>query len=54
MRDHGLTDFPDPKADGILRLAGTNAKREIYGPGATKQPSSRRASDTWRRAGSTA
>jgi hypothetical protein len=45
MRDHGLTDFPDPKADGIFRLSGTNARREIYGTGATKQPPTRRASD---------
>jgi hypothetical protein len=45
MRDHGLTDFPDPKADGIFWLAGSNARREIYGTGATKQPPSRRASD---------
>ena len=45
MRDHGLTDFPDPKADGVFRLSRTNARREIYGPGATKQPPSRRASD---------
>jgi hypothetical protein len=45
MRDHGLTDFPDPKADGVFRLAGTTARREIFGTGATKQPPSRRASD---------
>jgi hypothetical protein len=44
VREHGLTDFPDPKADGIFRLAGTNARREIYGAGATKQPPSSRAS----------
>jgi hypothetical protein len=45
MREYGLTDFPDPKADGIFRLSGTNARREIYGTGATKQPPTRRASD---------
>jgi len=44
MREHGLTDFPDPKADGIFWLAGTNARREIYGTGATKQPPTPRAS----------
>jgi hypothetical protein len=44
MREHGLTDFPDPKADGIFWLAGTNARREIYGAGAEKQPPSPRAS----------
>jgi hypothetical protein len=27
MRDHGLTDFPDPGADGTFRLAGTDARR---------------------------
>jgi hypothetical protein len=36
--------LPRPKADGIFRLAGTNARREIYGAGATKQPPSSRAS----------
>jgi hypothetical protein len=45
MRDHGLTDFPDPKSDGVFRLSGTNAGREIYGTGGTKQPPTRRASD---------
>jgi hypothetical protein len=44
MREHGLADFPDPKADGIFWLAGTDARREIYGTGATKQPPSSRAS----------
>ena len=44
MREHGLADFPDPKADGIFPLVGTNARREIYGAGATKQPPTARAS----------
>jgi len=44
MRQHGLTDFPDPKADGIFRLAGTDARRQIYGTGTTKQPPTPRAS----------
>jgi hypothetical protein len=44
MRAHGLTDFPDPRADGVFYLAGTNARREIYGTGRSKQPPSSRAS----------
>jgi len=46
MREHGLTDFPDPKADGIFLLVGTNARREIYGTAAAakKQPPTPRAS----------
>jgi hypothetical protein len=44
MRGHGLTDFPDPRADGTFQLTGTNARREIYGTGPGKQPSSPRAS----------
>jgi hypothetical protein len=44
MRAHGLTDFPDPRANGTFQLAGTNARREIYGTGPGKQPSSPRAS----------
>ena len=38
MREHGLTDFPDPEADGTCRFAGTGAGRELYGPRADKQP----------------
>jgi len=40
IREHGLTDFPDPKADGVFLLVGTNARREIYGTAAAakKQP----------------
>jgi hypothetical protein len=30
MRQHGLTDFPDPKPDGIFWLANTNARTELY------------------------
>jgi hypothetical protein len=44
MREHGVADFPDPRADGIFYLAGTNARREIYGTGRSKQPPSPRAS----------
>jgi hypothetical protein len=46
MREYGLTDFPDPKADGIFLLVGTNARREIYATAATakKQPPTPRAS----------
>jgi len=46
MREHGLTDFPDPKADGIFLLVDTNARREIYGTGAAanKQPPTPQAS----------
>jgi hypothetical protein len=29
MREHGLTDFPDPDADGQFRFAGTNAGRQL-------------------------
>jgi len=44
MREHGVADFPDPRADGVFYLAGTNARREIYGTGRSKQPPSSRAS----------
>ena len=46
MRERGLTDFPDPKADGIFLLVGTNARQEIYGTAAAakKQPPTPRAS----------
>jgi hypothetical protein len=46
MREHGLTDFPDPKADGNFLLVGTNARQEIYGAAAAakKQPPTPRAS----------
>jgi hypothetical protein len=46
MREHGLTDFPDPRADGVFLLVGTNARREIYGPAAAakKQPPTPQAS----------
>jgi hypothetical protein len=46
MRDHGLTDFPDPRADGVFPLVGTNARRQIYGPApaAEKQPPTPQAS----------
>ena len=43
MRQHGLTDFPDPKPDGIFWLANTNARTELYGPGREKGPQSPRA-----------
>jgi hypothetical protein len=46
MREHGLTDFPDPRADGVFLLVGTSARREIYGPAgaAKKQPPTPQAS----------
>jgi hypothetical protein len=46
MREHGLTDFPDPRADGVFPLVGTNARRGLYGPtaAAKKQPPTPRAS----------
>jgi hypothetical protein len=46
MREHGLTDLPDPRADGIFPLVGTNARREIYGTpaAAKKQPPTPQAS----------
>jgi hypothetical protein len=44
MRAHGLADFPDPRADGVFYLVGTNARREIYGTGPSKQPPSSLAS----------
>jgi hypothetical protein len=46
MRGHGLTDFPDPRADGFFLLVGTNARREIYGTpaAAKKQPPTPKAS----------
>jgi hypothetical protein len=44
MRAHGLADFPDPRADGVFYLAGTTARREIYGTGRSKEPPSSRAS----------
>ena len=43
MREHGLADFPDPGSDGVFRLGGTNARRELYGVGAQKGPQSPRA-----------
>jgi hypothetical protein len=28
MRQHGLTDFPDPRADGVFDLTGTSLATE--------------------------
>lgn len=45
MRAHGLADFPDPRADSVFHLAGTDARRQIYGTGRSKQPPSSQASE---------
>jgi hypothetical protein len=56
MREHGLTDFPDPRDDGVFLRVGTSARREIYGPAAAPRSSRQRPrpAPPWRHAGSTA
>jgi hypothetical protein len=44
MREHGLTDFPDPKADGMFLLVGTNARRGDLRDGSRSQEATANAS----------